>query len=159
MTYQSEYSISVHAYLGNTDDIMNLLLIGDESETMIARYIQSCKVYVGLLCDEIVAVCAVMPECDGLIEIKNLAVRHDMQRHGIGHSMLHFVETLYPGKTIILGTGETPSTLRFYKSCGYHTSHKIPGFFTENYPFPIIEEGVRLRDMVYLAKHIPPQQS
>lgn len=68
--------------------------------------------------------------------------------------MLRFVEALYPGKTIILGTGETPSTLRFYKSCGYRVSHIVPDFFSDNYPYPIIEEGVRLRDMVYLAKQV-----
>ena len=154
MTYKSNPPISIHAYSGSTDDIMHLLLIGDESEAMIERYISSCKVYVGLHCDEIAAVCAVMPECGGQVEIKNLAVRPDLQRHGIGHSMLRFVEALYPGKTIILGTGETPSTLRFYKSCGYRVSHIVPDFFSENYPYPIIEEGVRLRDMVYLAKQV-----
>lgn len=150
----TDASISIAEYNGGIENIMPLLLVGDESEAMIARYISSSTVYTAMNNDEIVAVCVVVPESEARIEIKNLAVRPDMQRRGIGRSMLHFIEELNPGKTIILGTGETPSTLRFYKSCGYKVSHKLPGFFTDNYPRPIIEEGVLLRDMIYLSKHI-----
>ena len=66
--------------------------------------------------------------------------------------MLRHVERLNPDRTIILGTGETPSTFRFYNSCGYVYSHRVPNFFTDNYIAPIIEEGVTLRDMIYLKK-------
>lgn len=151
----TDASIYIIEYQGSIENIMPLLLIGDESEAMIARYLPSSIVYVGLYDSEIVAVCAVVRESDARIEVKNLAVRPDMQRKGIGRSMLRFIEELNRGKTIILGTGETPSALRFYKSCGYKVSHKVPDFFTDNYPRPIIEEGVLLRDMIYLTKHIP----
>lgn len=39
-------------------------------------------------------------------------------------------------------------------SCGYSYSHRIAGFFTDNYPGPIIEDGVRLKDMLYLSKQL-----
>lgn len=153
--YHTDTSIYITEYQGSIENIMPLLLIGDESETMIARYLSSSVVYAGIYEGEIVAVCAVVMESDAQIEVKNLAVQPDMQRKGIGRSILRFIEELNHGKTIILGTGETPSTLRFYKSCGYRVSHKVPDFFTDNYPHPIIEEGVLLCDMIYLAKHIP----
>ena len=86
------------------------------------------------------------------VEIKNLAVDAEYRRHGYGRRMLEYVESQHSNKRFILGTGETPSTLRFYKSCGYSYSHRIPNFFTDNYPTPIIEEGVTLRDMIYLKK-------
>ena len=59
-----------------------------------------------------------------------------------------------PEKTSLSGRETPPSTLRFYKSCGFTYSHRIPDFFTDNYPDPIIEEGVRLRDMIYLKKSV-----
>lgn len=71
---------------------------------------------------------------------------------GFGRRMLEHVEKLNTNKSIILGTGETPSTLRFYEKCGYRYSHRVPDFFTNNYSNPIIEEGVLLRDMIYLKK-------
>lgn len=143
--------LQISEYAGDIGNIMPLLLIGDESEKMISRYISSCRIYVGSVADDIVSVCAV--DDNGDLEIKNLAVREDMRKKGIGRAMLRHVERLYPDRPVMLGTGETPSTLHFYRSCGYEVSHIVPDFFINNYPEPIIEEGMRLRDMVYLIKH------
>lgn len=129
-----------------------LLLTGDESETMIDRYLDSGILYVGLFNGKPIAVCVTVSLDPDTVEIKNLAVKAEYRRHGYGRRMLEYVESQHSNKKIILGTGETPSTLRFYKSCGYSYSHRIPDFFTDNYPAPIIEEGVTLRDMIYLGK-------
>ena len=129
-----------------------LLLIGDESEIMIDRYLDSGTLYVGLFNGKPIAVCVTLNLDPNTVEIKNLAVEEKYRRHGYGHQMLGYAESQHSNKKIILGTGETPSTLRFYKSCGYSYSHRIPNFFTDNYPTPIIEEGVTLRDMIYLEK-------
>lgn len=133
---------------------MPLLLIGDESEDMVEKYLDRGRLFVGMIGDDTVAVTVVTEETDGWVEVRNLAVDSEFRRRGIGHAMLAHVESLYPGHDIRLGTGETPSTLRFYKSCGYRISHTIPDFFTDNYDHPIIEEGVMLRDMIYLSKRI-----
>ena len=122
----------------NRKQYLPLLLTGDESESMIDRYIDSGTLYVGFLNDEPMAVCVVVRLDPDTVEIKNLAVVAGYRCQGYGGRMLKHVET--------------PSTLRFYKSCGYSYSHTIPDFFTDNYPAPIIEEGVTLRDMVYLKK-------
>ena len=131
-----------------------LLLIGDESEIMIDRYLDSGTLYVGIFNGKPIAVCVTVNLDPTTVEVKNLAVDAEYRRHGYGCRMLEYVESQYSNKKIILGTGETPSTLRFYKSCGYFYSHRIPNFFTDNYPIPIIEEGVTLRDMIYLKKTI-----
>ena len=107
---------------------------------------------VGLSNGKPIAVCVTLNLDPNTVEIKNLAVKAEYRRHGYGRRMLEYVESRHSNKKIILGTGETPSTLRFYKSCGYSYSHRIPNFFTDNYPAPIIEEGVTLRDMIYLEK-------
>lgn len=139
---------------GDKRRYLPLLLVGDESEAMIGRYLDRGALYVGRIGGETAAVCVVTDEGEGVFEIKNLAVRADLRRRGIGRRMLLHAESLHPGCTIMLGTGETPSTLRFYASCGYGYSHRVPGFFTDNYPAPIVEEGVTLRDMIYLSKRV-----
>ena len=131
-----------------------LLLIGDESEAMIDRYLDSGTLYVGLFNYKPIAVCVVADIDSDTVEIKNLAVEAEYRRQGYGRRMLESVETHHSNKKIILGTGETPSTLRFYESCGYSYSYRIPNFFTDNYPAPIVEEGITLRDMIYLEKTI-----
>lgn len=131
-----------------------LLLIGDESEIMIDRYLDSGTLYVGFFNGTPIAVCVTLNIAPKTVEIKNLAVEAEYRRHGYGRRMLEYAESQYSNKKIILGTGETPSTLRFYKSCGYSYSHCIPNFFTDNYPATIIEEGVTLCDMIYLEKTI-----
>ena len=132
---------------------LQLLLIGDESETMIDRYLQQGNLYVGILNGVPITVCVVLTIDDTTVEIKNLAVSPCFQRRGFGRLMLEYVEKVNPNKSIILGKGETPSTLRFYEKCGYRYSHRVPNFFTNNYSNPIIEEGVLLRDMIYLKKN------
>lgn len=141
--------VEVH---GDKRRYLSLLLIGDESESMIDRYLDSGTLFVGLLDGKPIAVCVAVSLDSDTVEIKNLAVDAEYRRHGYGRRMLEYVESQHSNKRFFLGTGETPSTLRFYKSCGYSYSHRIPNFFTDNYPTPIIEEGVTLRDMIYLKK-------
>lgn len=129
-----------------------LLLEGDESERMIDRYIDRGNMYVASIEGNPVAVAVTTEEGEGTVEIKNLAVHSDFRRRGIGRKMLEHVERLNYGKILTLGTGETPSTLRFYESFGFRYSHRVKNFFTDNYENPIIEEGICLRDMVYLSK-------
>lgn len=131
---------------------MPLLLIGDEQQDMVERYLDGSRLFVGFVDGHPSACCAVTMEADDVVEIKNLAVVSELRRKGLGRTMLESVEAMFPGVTLRLGTGETPSTLRFYHRCGYRYSHRIPDFFTLNYDNPIIEEGVRLRDMIYLEK-------
>ncbi len=136
----------------NKKQYLPLLIMGDESESMIDRYLDSGSLYVGLLNGKPIAVCVIVNLDSDTVEIKNLAVETEYRKHGYGRRMLEYVESQHSDKKIILGTGETPSTLRFYKSCGYSYSHRVPNFFTDNYPTPIIEEGITLCDMIYLKK-------
>lgn len=152
METDDEFKI-IESY-GDKRQYLSLLLIGDESESMIDRYLDNGTLYVGLFNGKPIAVCVTLNLDPNTVEIKNLAVKAEYRRHGYGRRMLEYVESLHSNKRFILGTGETPSTLRFYKSCGYSYSHRIPNFFADNYPSPIIEEGVTLCDMIYLEKQI-----
>lgn len=137
-----------------------LLLEGDESEAMIRRYLDRAELYLLRLRGETVALCAVTDEGRGIYEVKNLVVAAPRRRQGHGRRMLAAITRRYRhrgkrrGQWLLLGTGETPSTLAFYRSCGFETCGRRENFFTDNYPRPIVEEGVLLRDMILLRKKL-----
>lgn len=131
---------------------IDLLLMGDEQESMIDRYLDRGTMFIGKIDEKAVACCVVTYEGDGIIEIKNLAVAPEFRCKGLGRAMIEYVEDRFKGSVLQVGTGETPSTLRFYRNCDFEYSHRVPDFFIRNYSHPIIEEGIRLCDMLYLVK-------
>jgi len=140
----------------NRKDYLPLLLLADEQENMIDRYLQRGDMYVLFRDGEALAVCVVTDEGGGTLEIKNLAVRSDMQSRGLGRRMIEHVAERYRGRfhTLLVGTGDSPMTVPFYERCGFVRSHVVKDFFTDHYDHPIVECGVQLRDMVYFKKSI-----
>ena len=143
--------------------LLDLLLLADEQESMIDRYLDRGDLYALYdgNSDCVCGVCVVTKEQEGLYEIKNLAVRQQDQRKGYGSWMLNEIENKYRSicHTLIVGTGDSPLTLSFYQKCGFTISHRIKDFFIEHYDHPIIEGGVRLKDMVYLTKHLDDRKA
>lgn len=132
---------------------LDLLLLADEQESMIDRYLERGEMFV-LEDNGVKAICVVTDEDGGVCELKNIAVAPEFQRQGYGRKLINHLFTRYSGKyfRMIVGTGEVPSTLGFYKSCGFEYSHRIENFFTDNYDHPMIEDGVLLKDMIYLKR-------
>lgn len=139
----------------NKKEYLPLLILADEQENMIDRYLERGTMYV--LDDYgVKAECVVMDEGNGVLEIKNIAVDPSFQKMGYGKSLIEFVEKQYAGKCSVLqvGTGDSPLTLPFYEKCGFERSHIVEDFFTDNYNHPIFENGVQLKDMIYLRKKL-----
>ncbi len=134
---------------------LDLLLLADEQEDMIDRYLERGTMYA-LEDGGVQAVCVVTDEGDGVLELKNLAVRPESQRRGYGRRLIEFLAETYRGRFRLLqvGTGDSPLTVPFYERCGFQRSHILPDFFTEHYDHPIYEGGVLLRDMVYLRREL-----
>lgn len=88
--------------------------------------------------------------------MKNIAVTPIAQRQGYGRKLINYLINHYSKEytQMIVGTGDVPGVLAFYKSCGFEYSHCIKGFFTENYDHPIIDNGILLKDMIYLKRKI-----
>lgn len=134
---------------------LSLLLLADEQEDMVDRYLERGDMYV-LEDSGGKAVCVVTDEGDGILEIKNLAVSPESQRKGYGRRMIRFVADSYRDrfKVLYVGTGESPATVPFYEKCGFRRSHVVRNFFTEHYDHPIYECGRQLVDMVYLKMEL-----
>ena len=140
----------------NKKKYLQLLLLADEQEDMIDKYLDKGTMYVLKKENEIVCECVVTDEGNKVLEIKNLATKKEHQGKGYGKKMIEFIEEKYKDKFSILqvGTGESPMTIPFYEKCGFTRSHIIKNFFIDNYKEPIIECGTRLVDMIYLRKEI-----
>lgn len=139
----------------NKKQFLALLLLADEQEDMVDRYLEKGTMYVLYDCG-VKAECVVTDEGDGILEIKNIAVVPEHQRAGYGRSLIDFLARKYKGRYSVLqvGTGNSSLTIPFYEKCGFVHSHRIANFFTDNYDHPIYECGVQLIDMVYLQRHL-----
>ena len=134
-----------------------LLLLGDEQESMIDRYLEEGALYIRKEGEETAGVCVVTDQGNGVLELKNIAVDPRFQRRGIGRAMIEALAKRHRGsyRVLLAGTGEAPSTLGFYQHCGFTYSHRVKDFFLQ-YDHPIVEEGVQLKDMVYFQRTLEP---
>lgn len=139
----------------NKKQYIDLLLLADEQESMINRYLERGVMYA-LNDNGVKAVCIVTDEGKGVLEIKNIAVEPAYQKKGYGKILIDFIADKYKDVFTVLqvGTGESPLTVPFYERCGFHKTHRIKNFFTDNYDHPIYECGIRLVDMIYLQKEL-----
>ena len=134
---------------------IDLLLLADEQEDMIDRYLERGTMYV-LDDDGIKAECIVTEESGGVLEIKNIATTPIHQKKGYGKMLIDFIVSKYSGQYTVLqvGTGDSQLTVPFYEKCGFQRSHIVKNFFIDHYDHPIYERGVQLVDMVYLQKEL-----
>lgn len=139
----------------NKKQHLDLLLLADEQKSMIDRYLERGDMFV-LDDNGVKAICVVTDKNEGVCELKNIAVTPESQRQGYGKRLINYLVKHYTGKytQMIIGTGDVASTVGFYKSCGFEYSHRIENFFTDNYDHQILEDGVLLKDMIYLKQEL-----
>ena len=139
----------------NKKQFLDLLLLGDDQEDMIDKYLPGGDLFA-LYDDDLKSVCVVVPINSDTCELKNIATYEKYQGKGYGRTLISFISDFYKNnyKTMLVGTGETPAILSFYESCGFELSHRLKNFFTDNYDHPIFEGDIQLVDMIYLKKNL-----
>ena len=139
----------------NQRDFMDLLLLADELESMIDKYLDRGTLFA-LYDDGLKSICAVTDEGNGDFEIQNLATYEQFQRRGYGSYLVNYICEHYKGKgaAMYVGTGDSPNTIPFYEYCGFVFSHRIDNYFPEHYGKPIFEDGVQLIDKIYLKRDL-----
>ena len=108
----------------NKKQFLSLLLLADEQEDMVDRYLEKGAMYVLDDCG-VKAECVVTDEGNGILEIKNIAVMPEHQRAGYGRALIDFIACKYKGIYSVLqvGTGDSPLTIPFYEKSGFVRSH------------------------------------
>jgi len=139
----------------NKKQFLDLLLLADEQENMIDKYLPNGDLFA-LYDDDLKSVCVVVPINSDTCELKNIATYEKYQGKGYGRALINFISDFYKNdyKTMLVGTGETPTILSFYENCGFEKSHRVKNFFTDNYDRPIIVENIQIIDMIYLKKDL-----
>lgn len=140
----------------NKDNFMELLLLADEQENMIKKYLYRGDLFA-LYDGDLKTVSVVTDENMETYEIKNIATYEKYQGKGYGSYMIEYIIQKYKNKCklLLVGTGNSNKTLSFYKKHGFIYSHTVKDFFINNYDHQIFEEGQQLVDMIYLK--ITPQ--
>jgi GNAT superfamily N-acetyltransferase len=139
----------------NKKQFLDLLLLADEQENMIDKYLSDGDLFA-LYDDDLKSVCVVLPISSDTCELKNIATYPEFQNKGYGRRLIQYITDYYKNqfKTMLVGTGETPAILSFYESCGFEISHRIKNFFTDNYDHPMFDGDIQLVDMIYLKKEL-----
>jgi GNAT superfamily N-acetyltransferase len=139
----------------NRKRFLDLLLLADEQENMIDKYLPGGDLFA-LYDDDLKSVCVVVPVTSDTCELKNIATYQKYQGKGYGRKLINFISDFYRNnyKTMLVGTGETPAILSFYESCGFEKSHRVKNFFTDNYDHPMFDGDIQLVDMIYLKKDL-----
>ena len=96
----------------NKKQFLSLLLLADEQENMIDRYLERGTMYV-LNDNGVKAECVVTDECNGILEIKNIATVPEYQGKGYAKALIDFIVKEYADKYSVLqvGTGDSPLTV------------------------------------------------
>ena len=136
----------------------DLLLLADETIEAINRYINDSDIFIFEKDNETIAIYVLKEISNDTIEIKNIAVDTKHQGQGIGKLLLRDAISRAKAKgfkTIVIGTGDTaPKQLHLYQKEGFEIFDTKKRFFLDNYPNPIYENGIQLKDMIMLKKDL-----
>lgn len=145
----------IEKIIENKKQFLDLLLLADESEYMIDKYLDSGDLFA-LYDDDLKSICVVVPINSDTCELKNIATYEKYQGKGYGRALIDFISDFYKDsfRTMLVGTGETPTILRFYEGCGFEKSHRVKNFFTDNYNHLMFDGDIQLVDMIYLKKDL-----
>lgn len=91
---------------------MELLLLADEQESMIDRYLERGDMFV-LYDNGLKACCVVTREGEGIYEIKNIATISFFQRQGYGKRLIQFLFDHYRGNVLKCWSVQAMHLLRF----------------------------------------------
>ena len=140
----------------NKKQFLELLLLADEQESMIDRYLERGQLFALYDDGDLKSDCVVTQESETECELKNIATYEACHGKGYGSKLLQHIFSHYRGKyrDMTVGTGDSPWILRFYEKNGFQISHRLKNFFTDNYDHPMFDNGIQLVDMVYLKKSL-----
>lgn len=151
------YRTSLEKVEGNREAFLPQLLLADESEVAVRKYLDKGTLYK-INCGELlVGVALVIPQSDTTIELKNIAIETKYQGKGIGKEILRQLteKCRKEGYQVVLvGTANSSiDNIAFYQKAGFRMEAIEKDFF-RHYPEPIYENGIRALDMIFFTKQL-----
>jgi ribosomal protein S18 acetylase RimI-like enzyme len=138
-----------------------LLLDADPARSRVESYLSDEFTRIAKYTDEVIGVYALSRLSLTRFELMNIAVRDDYQGKGLGRWLLGHAIGVAESKgarVIEVGTGNSSlENLAFYQRSGFRITGVIRDHFVDNYPEPIVEDGIVCRDMVRLTLELTPE--
>ena len=154
------YNLRLHRLNDSEPIPFELLLLADETEDAIKKYICDSVIYT-VYNDENLRPIGVFALCrinDIVLEIKNIGVLDSFRRQGIGSFLIDSIKIIAHKENyneIIVGTPDSGiRQIQFYEKNGFRKYALKKNFFIENYSEPIFENGVMLKDMIMLKTKV-----
>lgn len=133
---------------------MDLLLEADPSRDKVRGYLADSYCYVAETSGEPVGVYVLRPVNQSTLELMNIAVAPGHRACGIGTKLLHHAISSarhFGAKRLEVGTGTFGYQLAFYQKAGFRAYTIERDFFLKNYAEPVVEAGIRHKDMLRMA--------
>lgn len=141
---------------------MALLLEADPAERRIATYLPGAWGFAAREGDRVVGACVAGLVGERTAEIFNIAVAPGHQQRGIGSGLLRVVLANLAKKgvrRVELGTGSFGHQLAYYQRHGFRVDAVVKDHFLTHYPEPLVEHGIRHKDMLRLSLELAPTHS
>lgn len=137
---------------------LHLLLLADPSLSLVEAYLKRGQCFVAEVENCIIGVYVLLQTRPETVELVNIAVDENQQSKGIGKQLVyHAIQNarLLGAKTIEVGTGNSSvGQLALYQKCGFRITGIDRDFFIRHYTEEIVENGIKVVDMIRLTLDI-----
>jgi ribosomal protein S18 acetylase RimI-like enzyme len=145
--------------IDHTDSLpMDLLLLADPSEEMIAKYLYSGEKYAAKSNGELIGVFILDSISPSEIELKTIAVYPEHQRKGVGKELLKYairISKMERYESMIVRTADCSDyQIAFYKKLKFEHESTVKGHFIKYYKEPIIENGKEAVDQLFFRRKL-----
>ncbi|MFN7253508.1 MAG: GNAT family N-acetyltransferase [Anaerobacillus sp.] len=141
----------------NRQQYLEYLLLADESEVAINKYINEGEMFSIHYENKMAGVVIFNYHSQLIVELKNIALAPNFRGKGLGKLVITKACELYKRKgnsKVIVGTANSSiGNLAFYQKVGFRMTEIKKDFFRD-YPEPIYEDGIRALDMVMFEKYL-----
>jgi ribosomal protein S18 acetylase RimI-like enzyme len=148
-------------HTGPRAELRDLFELADDSATQLAHYMPLGRVLVAHVDGLIAGHLQLLPTTEqSEIEIKNMAVRTQYQRSGVGRALVDAaVETCQAeglSRLVVATAAADIGNLRFYQRVGFRfaTVERDAFIPATGYPDPIVIDRIPLRDRVWLSRQL-----
>ena len=135
-----------------------LLLLADPSKDLVDEYLSQSDTFIARQNEETLGIVVLFPLTEETVEIKNIAVRPELQGRGIGSYLIENVikvAEVKKYKNAVIGTANSSiGQLYLYQKHGFEIAEIRKNFFIDNYPEPIYENGLQAKHMLILTRQL-----
>jgi ribosomal protein S18 acetylase RimI-like enzyme len=159
----ADETVRIELHTGPREPLRELFELAEDSPTQLDSYLQGGRVLVAVTGSQIVGHLQLLDtDRPDQAEIKNMAVRADLQNRGIGTRLVRTAVDLVAadrGTALVVATAAADTdNLRFYQRQGFRMRSVERDAFTpaSGYPPGLRVDGIELADRVWLDRPVGP---